>query len=161
MRSAAAVTSARSLLRTPALLVAAALLVLGCGPRGGAQDVDVATGVAEEFLRALDAGNAGDTWSELASPLRAAVPEASWPAQIARMRAPLGQPVGHRLVSATFSEALADAPPGKYFVVEFESQFGDASAGERVVPMFENGAWRVAGYFVRNTRPHAGARGVP
>ncbi len=144
-----------------ALVLAAALLALGCGARGDARDVDFATGVAEEFLRALDAGNAGDTWSELASPLRAAVPEASWPAQIARMRAPLGQPVAHRLVSATFSEALADAPPGRYFVVEFESQFSSANAGERVVPMFENGAWHVSGYFVRNTRPRAAASNAP
>ena len=151
----------RPLLRTRALLVAAALLALGCGARGDARDVDFATGVAEEFLRALDAGNAGATWSELAAPLRAAVPEASWPAQIARMRAPLGPPVAHRLVSATFSEALADAPPGKYFVVEFESQFSSANAGERVVPMFESGAWRVAGYFIRNTRPRAAAGNAP
>ena len=26
--------------------------------------------------------------------------------------------------------------------------------GERVVAMFEKGAWRVAGYVVRDTRPH-------
>lgn len=143
------------------MLVAAALLASACGPRGDAQDVDIATGVAEKFLSALDAGEANATWSELASPLRAAVPEASWPAQIARMRAPLGRPVAHQLVSATFSELLADAPPGKYFVVEFESQFGDANAGERVVPMFENGAWRVSGYFIRNTRPRGASRGAP
>lgn len=150
-----------ALLRAEALLLAAALFAAGCGPRGDAQDVDVATGVAEKFLRALDAGDANETWRELASPLRAAVPEANWPAQIAGMRAPLGRPVAHQLVSATFTETLADAPPGKYFVVEFESRFSDAAAGERVVPMFENGAWRVSGYFIRNTRPHGASRGAP
>ena len=147
-------TSVRTLRRLLPLVLAAALLASACGPRGDAQDVDIATGVAENFLRALNAGEASETWSELASPLRTAVPEANWPAQIARMRAPLGRPVAHRLVSATFSEVLEDAPPGKYFVVEFESQFAGASAGERVVPMFEHGTWRVSGYFIRNTRPH-------
>ena len=156
----------RSPLRIEALafvaaLLAAALLGSACGPRGDAQDVDIATSVAEKFLRALDAGDASETWRELASPLRAAVPETEWPAQIARIRAPLGRPVAHQLVSATFTEALAGAPPGKYFVVEFESQFGDASAGERVVPMFENGAWRVSGYFVRNTKLHPAAASAP
>jgi hypothetical protein len=144
-----------------AALITAALLGSACGPRGDAQDVDIATSVAEKFLRALDAGDSRETWRELASPLRSAVPEAEWPAQIARIRAPLGRPVAHQLVSATFTEALADAPPGRYFVVEFESQFADASAGERVVPMFENGAWRVSGYFVLNTKPERAPVGAP
>ncbi len=128
-----------------------AALALGCGPRGDAQDVGIVTQLATEFLRALDEDPAS-TWRELAEPLRARVPEAQWPGQIARMRAPLGQPVARELASAAFTEELADAPPGQYFAVEFDSQFSDAACGERVVARFERGRWRVAGYFVRNTR---------
>jgi hypothetical protein len=131
-------------------------LALGCGPRGSEQDVDVATRLATEFLRALD-GDPASTWRELAEPLRARVPEAQWPEEIARMRAPLGKPVARELASAAFSEELADAPPGPYFAVEFDSQFSEAACGERVVLLFERGRWRVVGYFVRNTRPR-GAR---
>jgi len=76
------------------------------------------------------------------------------------MRAPLGRPIARELTSAAYAEALVDAPPGKYFMVEFESQFADARCGERVVAMYEHGAWRVAGYFVRNTRPNVAARGT-
>jgi hypothetical protein len=126
---------------------------LACAPRGDASDIDAATEVATKFLRALDADSA-ETWRDLASPLRAAVPEAKWPAQISSMRAPLGAPGTRDLASALFTETLEGAPPGKYFVVEFESRFARASCGERVTLMFEKGAWRVAGYFVRNTRPH-------
>ena len=137
-----------------ALLFALCALALACAPRGDASDVDAATEVATKFLRALDADPA-DTWSALASPLRAAVPEARWPAQIASMRAPLGDAGSHELASTLFTETLEGTPPGKYFVVEFESRFSKAVCGERVTLMFEKGAWRVAGYFVRNTRPHA------
>jgi Protein of unknown function (DUF4019) len=134
-------------------LLAVLLLASACGPRGDAQDVDFATELASEFLRKLDANDAAGSWRELASPLRERVPEAQWPAQIAQMRAPLGRPVARELASAAYAEQLVDAPPGQYFMVEFESQFSEAACGERVVAMFEHGAWRVAGYFVRNTRP--------
>jgi hypothetical protein len=139
---------------TRALLLALCAFALACAPRGDASDVDAASEVAKRFLRELDADPAA-TWRTLASPLRASVPEARWPAQIASMRAPLGAPGSRELASALFTEALAGAPPGKYFVIEFESRFSQATCGERVTLMFERGAWRVAGYFVRNTRPHA------
>jgi hypothetical protein len=143
------------------LLLALLALALACGPRGGPEDVDVAGEVASEFLRKLDAGDAGAAWRELASPLREQVPEAEWPAQIAGMRAPLGLPVARELASAAYSEQLVDAPPGRYFLVEFDSQFSRARCGERVVAMYERGAWRVAGYFVRNTRPSGAAEAAP
>jgi len=146
----------RGLVRSRALLAALAL-AFACGPRGDAQDVDAVTRLATDFLSALDA-DPSSTWRELAEPLRASVPEAQWPAQIARMRAPLGRPIARGVASAAFTEALVNAPPGRYFMVEFDSQFTDAACGERVVAMFEHGAWHVAGYFVLNTRPR-GARG--
>ena len=142
------------------LLLAALLAGLACGPRGDAQDLDVATTLASEFLRDLDADPAS-TWRGLASPLRASVPEARWRAQIARMRAPLGRPLTRELASAAYAEELVDAPPGQYFMVEFASQFSEAACGERVVAMFERGGWRVAGYFVLNTRPRRLRREAP
>jgi hypothetical protein len=141
-------------------LFAALALAFACGPRGDAQDVDAATRLATEFLSALDADPSA-SWRELAEPLRASVPEAEWPAQIARMRAPLGRPVTRGLASAAFAEELVNAPPGRYFMVEFDSQFTEAACGERVVAMFEHGAWRVAGYFILNTRPLGARREAP
>jgi hypothetical protein len=146
----------RERLRRRALSVAF-LLAFACGSRGDAQDVDAVTRLATEFLSALDADPSA-TWRELAEPLRASVPEAQWPAEIARMRAPLGRPIARGVASAAFTESLVNAPPGRYFMVEFDSQFTEAACGERVVAMFDHGAWRVAGYFVLNTRPR-GARG--
>jgi hypothetical protein len=139
-----------------AALLACGALSCACAPQGSKDDVGVATQLASDFLAGLDADPVS-TWRELAEPLRASVPEAQWPAEIARMRGPLGRPVARELASAAYTEELVDAPPGKYFAVEFDSQFTDAACGERVVAMFERGRWRVAGYFVRNTRPR-GAR---
>ena len=145
--------------RLRAQLAATALCAaaLACGPQGTKDDVGVATQLATEFLRELDAEPAR-TYAELAEPLRASVPEAQWPAEIARMRAPLGKPVARELASAVYTEEIVGAPRGQYFAVEFDAQFTDAACGERVVAMFDRGRWRVAGYFVRNTRPR-GARG--
>jgi hypothetical protein len=152
----------RALARSVSVLAITALAAgaaLGCGPRGEKQDVGAVTKLATEFLSELDADPAS-TWRTLAAPLRASVPEERWPAQIAQMRAPLGRPITRELASAAYTEELVNAPPGKYFLVEFDSQFTDAACGERVVAMYEYGAWRVAGYFIRNTRPR-GARGEP
>jgi hypothetical protein len=140
-----------------AALLAALALALACGPSGGKEDVAAVTRLATEFLDELDA-NPASTWPELAEPLRTSVPAAQWPVQIARMRAPLGRPIARELASAIFTEQLVNAPPGKYFMVEFDAQFTDAACGERVVAMFERGRWRVAGYFVRNTRPRGARR---
>ena len=145
----------RALAHSASLAALAASLAFGCGPRGEKEDIGVVTKLATEFLSELDADPAS-TWRALAAPLRASVPEPQWPAQIAQMRAPLGRPIARELASAAFTEQLADAPPGKYFMVEFDSQFTDAACGERVVAMYEHGTWRVAGYFIRNTRPRGG-----
>jgi hypothetical protein len=142
--------------RAPVAPLLAALLLgaIACGLRGDARDVDVATGVASEFLKTLDADAAG-AWIDLASPLRDHVTESDWTARIATMRAPLGKAIARELERATYAEGLVDAPPGSYFVVEFASQFSRARCRERVVATFENGAWRVAGYFVLDTKPNA------
>jgi hypothetical protein len=141
-------------------LFAALALGFACGPRGSADDVDTVTRLATEFLSALDA-DPSSTWRELAEPLRTSVPEAQWPAQIAQMRAPLGRPITRGLANAVFTEELVNAPRGRYFMVEFDSQFTEAACGERVVLMFERGAWRVAGYFVLDTRPRGARREAP
>jgi hypothetical protein len=150
------VTRALGALVRAAALLACASVVCACAPQGSKDDVGVVTQLASDFLTALDADPA-PTWRELAAPLRASVPEAQWSTEIARMRAPLGRPVARELASAAYTEELVEAPPGRYFAVEFDSQFSDAACGERVVVMFDRGRWRVAGYFVRNTRPR-GAR---
>ena len=158
-RARVAPAAARESIMPRALALALSLAAaLACGARGDAQDVEVASGVATEFLRELDAGAATETWPALASPLRASAPEPSWPAQVARMRAPLGRARSRQLASALFTETLPGAPNGRYFVVEFESQFERAACGERVVAMFEHGTWRVAGYVIHGTRL-LGARG--
>jgi len=143
------------------LLALSMLLAVACGARGDAQDIELASALATRFLEQLDAGEARESWPALASPLRASAPESSWPDQIARMRAPLGGPISRQLASALFTETLEGAPNGQYFVVEFESQFADAACGERVVAMFEQGAWRIAGYVIRNTRPLGARRETP
>ena len=144
------------LMRLAPLCAALVLGSISCGTRGDERDVDIATGVANEFLTTID-DDAAAAWIDLASPLRDRVSEADWTAQIAKMRAPLGKPVARELQKAAYVDGLVDAPPGRYFVVEFASQFSRARCGERVVTMFENGAWRVAGYFVLDTQPNASA----
>jgi len=143
------------------LAYAALAATLACGARGDAQDVDVASAVASQFLVQLDRGAAAEAWPALAAPLRANAPEAGWPQQIARMRAPLGRPVARQLASALFTETLAGAPPGRYFVIEYDAQFSDAACVERVVAMLEHGAWRVAGYVIHDTRPHPARSAAP
>ena len=144
------------LMRLAPLCAALVLGTISCGPRGDERDVEIATAVAQEFLTTID-DDAAAAWIDLASPLRDRVSEADWTAQIATMRAPLGKPAARELQRAAYVDGLVDAPPGRYFVVEFASQFSRARCGERVVTMFENGAWRVAGYFVLDTQPNASA----
>lgn len=103
--------------------------------------------LASEFLLALDQDRAAEIYPGLSAAFRDLVPELAFRALVATTRAGAGTPLSRRFLHSAYTEALPDAPPGRYFVIEYEAKFSERSFKERVVARFEGGAWKVAGYF--------------
>ena len=131
-------------------LAVAALLA---APARAADDAAVAAaqGAARGWLALVDGGTYGQSWDHAATYFRGAIGKADWERKIAGARRPLGRVLDRRLKSATFARTLPGAPDGEYVVIQYDTRFEKkAAAVETVTPMREpDGAWRVAGYFVR------------
>lgn len=113
--------------------------------------VAAAQTAAESWLRLVDHLRYGDAWDSTAAAFRGAVSKTDWEKAAVQARGPF-EPFGARkLLSASFTTRLPNAPPGQYVVLQFETQVtGGRAVVETVTPTKEaDGTWRVSGYFVR------------
>jgi hypothetical protein len=107
-----------------------------------------AEGFATAFLEQLDAGEIAETWPLVAHNVQERADEATWTKVLGESREALGALRERALREYEYSEDVPEAPPGSYFVFDFESVFEAGDAVERVVCFLEGGErWRVAGYF--------------
>jgi len=125
-------------------------VVLGAGVQAGEVE-DRAVEAAKEWLALVDAGEYADSWAEAAGYFRNAVTQAQWIQAVDGVRRPLGSLVSRELKSAKFTSTLPGAPDGEYVVIQFGTELEHkASAVETVTAMKDaDGAWRVAGYFIK------------
>ncbi len=138
--------------RRAALLGLAALSLTGLGRRLAAEgnsEVE-ATLAAEQWLSLVDSGQAGASWDEAASLLRDVLEKPQWQAALAATRQRLGGLRARRPLSRASMSALPGVPRGEYVVIRYESDFENKpGAVETITPMRDqDGAWRVAGYFI-------------
>ena len=128
-------------------------LLLLAGNARAADDVKVAhaQAAAKTWLALIDAGHYAKSWDAASVFFRGSITKVTWEAAVRSVRAPLGPVTSRTLNSATFTRTLPGAPDGEYVVIQYTARFkGRAPAVETVTPMREkDGAWRVAGYFVR------------
>ena len=128
------------------------LVVLLVGPAVAAdKPEDAAQAAAESWLKLVDDGNYAASWEQAAKVFKGAVKQADWAQMVGGVRAPLGKLVSRKLKSREYTEKMPGAPDGRYVVVQYDTVFENkASAVETVTPMADpDGAWRVAGYFIR------------
>ncbi len=113
--------------------------------------VPKAQAAANAWLALADAGKYGATWDEAAAIFKSSISRADWEKALARVRSQLGAVKGRSVKSATFTTTLPGVPDGEYVVVQCDTRFeSKAAAVETVTAMREkDGAWRVAGYFIR------------
>lgn len=147
----------RVLLLGPILLASLASVSTSC-QRGGLEEVfgepgpealrEEAVAYASAFLTVVDTGASADTWAMVATTVQQRAGRDTWVRTLEAARAELGAQVSRRLARFGYTQELADAPPGEYFVLEFESNFERAAVVERVVCFRQGGRdWKVAGYF--------------
>lgn len=116
------------------------------------QEKDEAAAVTAvmEWLAIVDAGDYGGSWDAGALAFQEAVTRENWVTAVTRARESF-EPFGDRVQTA--SRHMTDppnAPPGEYALMQFRTRVaGDRTVIETVVPMKEDGVWKVSGYFVK------------
>jgi hypothetical protein len=138
--------------RRHVITLGAVLLALAVGAAAQAGETeDQAVEAAKEWLATVDAGDYADSWTEAAEFFRNAVTQAQWEQAVEGVRRPLGAVESRKLKSAQYTTTLPGAPDGEYVLIQFTTTFEHkASAVETVTSMKDpDGAWRVAGYFVK------------
>jgi len=102
------------------------------------------------WLELVDAGEFNECWTSGSAVLQSSGSPQRLKAAINDGRQAY-RPLGPRSLVGT--QELYDppnAPPGRYVMLQYRTEAsGDRSIMETVVPRWEGGAWRVAGYFIR------------
>jgi hypothetical protein len=97
------------------------------------------------FFQELD--TQGDTWDLLSKELRESTAKISWSTTLIGFNTVFGKNVERTYKSSTFTDSLPNAPPGRYYICDFDSTFSKMNASERIVLVLEEEDWRIAGYF--------------
>jgi serine/threonine-protein kinase len=106
------------------------------------------------FLQYLDQGRYADSYSYTSAIIRAKMNAAQFEQEIKKDRAPLGAKQTRKLLNATYATSLPTAPAGQYVVLQYNTDFAKKKdAVETVTMSYENGYWRLAGWFLGQEQP--------
>jgi hypothetical protein len=131
------------------VLCTIAMLMLGIAAFGEAVQNQAAP-AGEAWLKLIDNGKFGESWSEAATLFRTQVPQQTWIEKAQAARASLGALTSRKLKTIKFAKTLPGAPDGNYALILFNTSFANkASAVETLTLTEDVGAWRAAGYFIR------------
>ena len=103
------------------------------------------------WLGLTDTGRYESSWDSASALFKAAVSKEDWEKSLSAVRTPIGALETREMATSKFSTTLPGAPDGEYVVFQFNSSFEHkATALETVTAMKDaDGAWRVAGYFIK------------
>jgi hypothetical protein len=134
----------------PALLV---FLLFGWfSPLGAYADTDVkqAQAVVLAWLETVDRADMTEAWTLFSVLLRDGMMPHDLSRVVAAGRTGFGTVIVRDRVSARRETALPGVPDGKYIVFTFHTRFENKQrATETVTPRWEDGRWKVSGYYVK------------
>ncbi len=134
------------------VIAASLIIAVAAGVRADEKANEAAAQtVALGWLHVIDAGQYAQAWRETAAPVKAAFNADEFTRKMNETRKLLGVVNSRKLESATYETSLPGAPPGKYVVLVYATDFAGRHAGKEIVtPMLEkDGQWRVSGYYIR------------
>lgn len=111
---------------------------------------EAATAAAQKWLALIDAGDYGKAWDMCASLFKQRVKRDDWIQSLPSARGAFGAAKERKREVASYSTRLSGAPDGEYVTVRFNTQFDKKQdAQELLTLLYEDGAWRPTGYFIR------------
>ncbi|HEU0013582.1 MAG TPA: DUF4019 domain-containing protein [Longimicrobium sp.] len=131
-----------------AVLLAMAGLLLS-DPLRAQPDPRQAAEAMRAWLELIDAGRYAEGWAAAGTQFRGAIAADAWETTTRRAREPYAGTPRRAVMEAKHATSLPGLPPGDYAQLRFETHFSGGRAGvERVVAVWEDGAWKALGYFI-------------
>jgi hypothetical protein len=128
-------------------------LILAAGPAWADEEVDVkpAMAAADAWLAGMDAGRYGAGWEDAAPFLQQSMSKMMWEGAIDVARSPLGVAVSRKVRQVNYTRSLANAPPGEYVVIQYDTRFENRPQSTEIVTPVKgpDGRWKVSGYTIR------------
>jgi hypothetical protein len=141
-------------------------LLIGClwmgmaiaqAPNGAADGRDSyyqraeASHAAYLLLRSIDKGDYAGLWSKATIKAKSGLNESAWGSALSGMRKVFGSYKDRTEIGYGFSDRMSSGERGVFYVVKFKTQFSGMTADEKLVLSYEDGGWRLGGYFLQ---PH-------
>lgn len=125
--------------------------IISCGEKEFTEKEKTAIGVADAWLKLVDAGEYDKSWDEAATYFKSAVTKEQWQNTVEAARKPFGKCIARTVKSAKYTTSLPGAPDGEYVVIQYEASFENKkNAIETITPMMDkDGQWRVSGYYIK------------
>lgn len=102
------------------------------------------------FLQYLDQGRYADSYAYTSRLLRAKLDRNEFAKEVREARESAGVEKSRELLNASYTTDLKGQPKGQYVVLQYGTDFSKKTdAVETLVMSFENGYWRVAGWFIK------------
>ncbi|GAL09707.1 hypothetical protein JCM19233_684 [Vibrio astriarenae] len=90
------------------------------------------------------------SWEDSAKYFQAKVTKNDWVATISEVRKSTGEIKLRTPVESYFTDALPNAPKGKYVIFQYRSVFSKVDEVIETITLIKSGnEWRVVGYFVK------------
>jgi len=140
--------------RIHAMLILVALVIIFLpqfNERPPKEKAAAARAAAAAFLQQVDQDTFAASWQSAAPLLKEKVTEAEWVDKLSKIRSIAGPMVTRSEDSISYSTTAQDSPDGEYILLTYDTTYkARGKASEIVTVMLDkDGAWRVAGYFVK------------
>jgi type IV secretory pathway VirJ component len=141
--------------RRDALARLSATVLAGVARPLAPDDETEASAAAWAWLDALDKRHYAASWTAAAPPLRDAIREGDWYTALRTVRAPLGRCLRRGLRTRALLDPPSGAPADPWVVLRFETHFERRQEVSETLAVQRSGdgRWRVAAYFVGESRP--------
>lgn len=102
------------------------------------------------FVQYLDQGRYTASYAYTSRLLRAKLGRSEFAREVRQAREQAGREESRELLNASYTTDLKGQPVGQYVVLQYGTKFTKKTdAVETLVMSFENGYWRVAGWFIK------------
>ena len=116
-----------------------------------ASSIEAAQVAANNWLDRFDAGDAGTCWDMSSAAFRKAVTRDKWISDLQTVRETVGSIQQRDRKEARFTRSLPGAPEAPYVLMQNSVRYEKRGSGIETITMVRenDGAWRMAGYFIR------------
>jgi hypothetical protein len=113
-------------------------------------DEQAAHASADAWLALIDQKQYAQSWDATAPIFQSSVTKEKWEQAASAAREPLGELSSRKFHATEYKTTVPGAPDGEYVTVYYDTTFANkAAAMESVTLMKSDGAYKVAGYFIK------------